>query len=66
MRARCLDAADAVAALSLRGWRCRAGRTEVIAEKACDRATAMLDFLEADLDPVSLELHAVPAGSRPA
>jgi hypothetical protein len=65
-RARCLVAADAVAALTRRGWRCHAGRIEVIAEKTCDRATAMLDFLDAGLDPVTLELHAVPAVSRPA
>jgi hypothetical protein len=57
LRERCALAADAVAALTTRGWRCRVRRHDVTAEKDCDRATAMLDFLRADLDPVALGLR---------
>jgi len=57
VRARCSAAATAVAALTARGWTCRAGRYDLVAEKTCDRATAMLDFLRADLDPVALDLR---------
>ena len=53
---RCRHAAEQVAALTAMGWRCRVGRHEVIAEKPCGRAAAMLDFLRAGLDPVALQL----------
>jgi len=53
---RCRGAAEQVAALTAMGWRCRVGRHEVIAEKPCGRAAAMLDFLRAGLDPVALQL----------
>jgi hypothetical protein len=66
VRERCSAAAGAVAALAARGWTCRVGRYDLIAEKACDRATAMLDFLRADLDPVALDLHDVAEPLRPA
>jgi hypothetical protein len=58
---RCAAAAAAVAALTAAGWSCRAGRAELVLEKRCDRATAMLDFLRADLDPVALALHTIDA-----
>jgi len=54
---RCRGAAEQVAALTAMGWRCRVGRHEVIAEKPCGRAAAMLDFLRAGLDPVALQLE---------
>jgi hypothetical protein len=59
LRARCDHAARVVAALHARGWTCRVGRNELIAEKSCGRAAAMLDFLHADLDPVALTLEPV-------
>ena len=64
--------ADAVRALGERlGTHCRraaeqvaalAGRDQVVAEKDCDRATAMLDFLRSGLDPVELQLEEVAPG----
>lgn len=54
---RCTRAAGAAAALHARGWTLRAGRYEVVAVKACDRSTAMLDFLRCDLDPVRMGLE---------
>jgi len=57
LRARCDHAASVVTALRARGWSCRVGRNELIAEKSCGRAAAMLDFLHADLDPVALTLE---------
>jgi hypothetical protein len=60
LRARCDQAAVVVAALRARGWSCRVGRNELVAEKACGRAAAMLDFLDADLDPVALALEPAP------
>ena len=59
VRARCAAAASALAALTARGWTCRADRYDLVAEKPCDRAAAMLDFLRADLDPVALGLEEV-------
>ena len=59
LRDRCRDAARTVAALHARGWTCRVGRNELIAEKDCERSVAMLDFLDADLDPVALALESV-------
>ena len=56
---RCRRAAEQVAALAARGWRCRVGRYEVVAEKGCGRAAAMRDFLRAGLDPVALDLQEV-------
>jgi hypothetical protein len=35
----------------------------VVAEKDCDRATAMLDFLRGGLDPVELHLDEVQPSS---
>ena len=58
---RCRRAAEQVAALAARGWRCRVGRYEVVAEKRCGRAVAMRDFLRAGLDPVALDLQEVAA-----
>jgi hypothetical protein len=52
-----------VAALSVRGWSCRLARYQVVAEKDCDRATAMLDFLRGGLDPVELQLEEVVPGA---
>jgi hypothetical protein len=60
---RCRRAADQVAALSVRGWSCRLARYQVVAEKDCDRATAMLDFLRGGLDPVELQLEEVVPGA---
>jgi hypothetical protein len=60
LRARCDHAAGVVTALRALGWSCRVGRNELIAEKACGRAAAMLDFLHADLDPVVLALEPDP------
>lgn len=63
LRERCAAAADALAALTARGWRCRVRRHDVTAEKDCDRAAAMLDFLRADLDPVALGLQELGAAA---
>jgi hypothetical protein len=57
LRARCDHAAAVVTALRARGWSCRVGHNELVAEKSCGRAAAMLDFLHADLDPVALTLE---------
>jgi hypothetical protein len=57
LRARCDHAAAVITALRARGWSCRVGRNELIAEKSCGRAAAMLDFLHADLDPFALTLE---------
>jgi hypothetical protein len=65
VRADCAAAADALAALRARGWTCRTGRYELIVEKACDRATAMRDFLRAGLDPVALDLRDAGEPGRP-
>ena len=59
---RCRRAAELLAALSGRGWSCRLARHQVVAEKDCDRATAMLDFLRGGLDPVELQLEEVAPG----
>jgi hypothetical protein len=56
---RCRRAAEQVAALAARGWHCRVARYELVAEKACNRAAAMRDFLRAGLDPVALDLEEV-------
>jgi hypothetical protein len=37
-------------------------RYQVVAEKDCDRATAMRDFLRVGLDPVELQLEEVAPG----
>jgi hypothetical protein len=64
---RCRRAAEQVAALTAMGWRCRVGRHEVVAEKSCGRAAAMLDFLRAGLDPVALQLdEPAPQPASPA
>jgi hypothetical protein len=55
----CRRAAAALDELAARGWSCRMGRYEVVAEKDCDRAAAMRDFLRAGLDPVGLRLEEV-------
>jgi len=68
VRASCRRAADALATLTALGWSCRLARYEVVAEKDCDRAAAMLDFLRLDLDPVALALEAAepePVRHRP-
>ncbi|HEY2958488.1 MAG TPA: hypothetical protein VGM21_09820 [Actinomycetota bacterium] len=59
---RCLRAAEQVAALAGRGWSCQMARYQVVAEKDCDRATAMRDFLRVGLDPVELQLEEVAPG----
>lgn len=59
VRERCHQAAQAVGALTARGWACQVGRYEVVAVKRCDRAAAMLDFLHAGLDPVAMGLEEV-------
>ena len=65
LRERCLAAAAIVAALQARGWSCRVAGSELVAEKPCQRAAAMLDFLRAGLDPVALGLQAEQV-ERPA
>jgi hypothetical protein len=65
LRERCLAAAAIVAALQASGWSCRVAGSELVAEKPCQRATAMLDFLRAGLDPVALGLQAEQV-ERPA
>ena len=55
--ARCRQAAGILGVLLARGWTSKVGRYEVVAEKPCDRATAMLDFLRCGLDPVALGLE---------
>ena len=57
LRGRCLAAAAIVAALQASGWSCRVTGHELVAEKPCGRAAAMLDFLRAGLDPVALSLR---------
>jgi hypothetical protein len=64
--ARCRRAAEQLTVLAGLGWSCRLARYQVVAEKDCDRATAMLDFLRGRLDPVELHLEEVqpsPAAS---
>jgi hypothetical protein len=62
--ARCRRAAEQLSVLAGLGWSCRLARYQVVAEKDCDRATAMLDFLRGGLDPV--ELHLEEAQPSPA
>jgi hypothetical protein len=63
--ARCRRAAEQLTFLTGRGWSCRLARYQVVAEKECDRATAMLDFLRGGLDPVELHLEEVqPSQAR--
>src|SRR6266545_4478352 len=59
---RCRRAAELLASLAGRGWSCQMARYQVVAEKDCDRATAMLDFLRGGLDPVELQLEEVVPG----
>ena len=68
LRARCRQAADALAALALAGWVGRVARHEIVAEKPGDRAVGMLDFLRAGLDPVALGLEETggPEGRPPS
>ena len=64
--ARCRRAAEQLTVLAGLGWTWRLARYQVVAEKDCDRATAMLDFLRGGLDPVELRLEEVqpsPAAS---
>jgi hypothetical protein len=60
--ARCRRAAEQLSVLAALGWSCRLARYQVVAEKDCDRATAMLDFLRGGLDPVELHLEEAQPG----